>query len=128
MSPSTSVWVQAQKQWMLNLAALLVWDSQKQLNSNGYFGANIKGRVLQIMWNLTFELTMLATVINWYFSAFVKVNSALLFRSSDLDPSKNSEQGRNLRICIFNKLQSMFCKSKNCIMDVYKIAFISATW
>ena len=34
----------------------------KQLNLNGYIGANIKGRVLQIMGNLPFELARLATV------------------------------------------------------------------
>ena len=33
----------------------------KQLNLNGYIGANIKGRVLQIVGNLNFELAMLAT-------------------------------------------------------------------
>ena len=33
----------------------------KQLNLNGYIGAKIKGRVLQIMGNLPIELAMLAT-------------------------------------------------------------------
>ena len=33
----------------------------KQLNSNGYIGAKMKGRVLQIMGNLPFELATLGT-------------------------------------------------------------------
>ena len=34
----------------------------KKLNLNGYIGAKIKGRVLQVMENLPFELTALATL------------------------------------------------------------------
>ena len=42
------------------------WSSTytKQLSLNGNIGANIKGRVFQIMWNLHFELTRLATSKN----------------------------------------------------------------
>ena len=42
----------------------------KQLNLNGYIGANIKGRVLQIVWNLQFELAPLVTDVHGFTREF----------------------------------------------------------
>ena len=45
----------------------------KQLNLNGYIGANIKGRVLQLLGNLPFELAILVTAAAFGFVVFTKI-------------------------------------------------------